>query len=85
MSPTRKGPKGPVARFDPHVGLIDTVTVREAIQTLLDEGFFDHATVAVLCVSTPESYQVRFQGPYWEAQALLARAQHRVQSFLDEA
>jgi hypothetical protein len=70
-------------RYLPGDGVTVYRTVKENIEIMLRDGYFDGVKTCVIAASRDEDYDIRFQGSYWECQALIARASNRIQKELD--
>ena len=53
--------------FHPEQGVCVYGTVKDQVKTLLEEGFFDSMSTAVIAVSSESSYAIRHSGRTWEA------------------
>lgn len=58
------------AAFDPELGLVAGLSVRDSVKTLIAEGWFDKATSVVIAVSNNNAVDWRSQGSTYEAMTL---------------
>jgi hypothetical protein len=66
-------------RFDAGTGQVETLmTVKEGVERLLAEGFFDKATACLIVASSDSDVALRQQGRPWEVMALSAFAFNKI-------
>ena len=56
--------------FSPSTGLMPHGTVKEQLEALLKEGFFDQVDTCIIGVSTLDDYNTLQLGKYWDCLAL---------------
>ena len=67
-----------VARYTPECGVVLGETIREQVQALVNEGYFDKADCIVLGVANRDAYDVRWAGSKFDCYGLLGVLKERL-------
>ena len=56
--------------YSPETGLMPSGSVKDQLQLLIDQGFFDSVDTCVIGISTSEAYNTMHLGRVWDCLAL---------------